>query len=64
TAIRSILAAYPERYGFEKNSIYYDSKASPHNHSLDFFYVPRLLIFHLRRSWSPCYMQIDTGILC
>ncbi|KAL0076671.1 hypothetical protein F4703DRAFT_1743524, partial [Phycomyces blakesleeanus] len=71
--ISLILTAYPERYKFQKNSIYYDSKASPHNHFLAFFRMAQLLehlgrasfnCFPLRRSWSPGYMQIDTRILC
>ncbi|KAL0074265.1 hypothetical protein J3Q64DRAFT_1647836, partial [Phycomyces blakesleeanus] len=68
-----ILTACPERYWFRKNSIYYNFKPSPHNHFLALFCIAQLLeqlgyksinCFSLRRSWSPCYMQIDTRILC
>ncbi|KAL0074976.1 hypothetical protein J3Q64DRAFT_1610756, partial [Phycomyces blakesleeanus] len=54
---------------FQKDSIYYDSKDSPHSHFLAFFRMAQLLehperrsfnCFPLRRSWPPGYMQIDT----
>ncbi|KAI8053393.1 hypothetical protein BDF22DRAFT_644463, partial [Syncephalis plumigaleata] len=67
-----VLKAYPERYRFEK-SIYYDCVARPVKHFKAFLELARLFrklglkgfnCFPLRRSYSPCYVHIDTKILC
>ncbi|KAL0075190.1 hypothetical protein J3Q64DRAFT_1645575 [Phycomyces blakesleeanus] len=72
TFIKQILTVYPEKYMFQKSFIYYDSKASSHNHFLEFFCIAQLLehlghgsfyCLPLRRSWSPRYMQVYARIL-
>ena len=73
TAIKPILNAYPEDYEFEKDSLYYDVKANQCQHFYAFYQLALLCekikiksfnCFPLRRSWIPCYITIDTKILC
>ncbi|KAI8052311.1 hypothetical protein BDF22DRAFT_620765, partial [Syncephalis plumigaleata] len=68
-----VLSAYPEGYEFEKDSIYYDCKANPAMHFKAFYKLDLLFedlklkafeCFPLRRSFSPCYIHIDTEIVC
>ncbi|KAI8050517.1 hypothetical protein BDF22DRAFT_606655, partial [Syncephalis plumigaleata] len=65
---KNVLSAYPDGYTFEKN-IYYDCVARPVKHFKAFFELARLFpriglkpfnCFPLRRSFSPCYIHIDT----
>ncbi|KAI8055709.1 hypothetical protein BDF22DRAFT_617894 [Syncephalis plumigaleata] len=69
---KNVLSAYPDGYTFEKN-IYYDCVARPVKHFKAFFELAHLFpriglkpfnCFPLRRSFSPCYIHIDTVILC
>ncbi|KAI8050430.1 hypothetical protein BDF22DRAFT_599219, partial [Syncephalis plumigaleata] len=68
-----VLKAYPEGYKFEKDSIYYDCVAAPAMHLKAFYKLACLFealglkafeCFPMRRSFSPCYIHIDTTILC
>ncbi|KAI9323743.1 hypothetical protein BX666DRAFT_1845540, partial [Dichotomocladium elegans] len=60
-------------YRFQKDNIYYGSKFRPASHMEAFYQLaclfqhlelPALNCFPLRRRWSPCYMFIDSNILC
>ncbi|KAI8055082.1 hypothetical protein BDF22DRAFT_618667, partial [Syncephalis plumigaleata] len=68
-----VLSAYPDGYEFGENGRYYDCVARPVKHFKAFFKLARLFkdldlkgfnCFPLRRSFSPCYIHIDTVILC
>ncbi|KAI8054313.1 hypothetical protein BDF22DRAFT_775088 [Syncephalis plumigaleata] len=68
-----VLKAYPDNYEFEKDHIYYDCKANPAMHFKAFYKLALLFealglkafeCFPMRRSFSPCYIHIDTVILC
>ncbi|KAI8047867.1 hypothetical protein BDF22DRAFT_462002 [Syncephalis plumigaleata] len=70
---KDVLDAYTEGYDFGENGLYYDCKANPVKHFKAFFKLARLFddlelkpfnCFPLRRSFSPCYVHIDTVILC
>lgn len=72
-SIKSVFDSYPINYKFSSNSIYYDSKAKPENHINAYYKLARISqykfskcfqCFPLRTTWIPCYMQIDTFILC
>ncbi|ORE13294.1 hypothetical protein BCV71DRAFT_189483, partial [Rhizopus microsporus] len=58
---------------FGQQGLYYDVKRNPVNHFKAFYQLSRLFerlclpiinCFPLRRSWSPCYVTIDSKILC
>ncbi|KAI9311436.1 hypothetical protein BX666DRAFT_1839544, partial [Dichotomocladium elegans] len=68
-----VLNSYPRNYQFQHESIYYDARARPDKTFNAFFQLAHICeengirgsnCFTLRRSWSPCYMEIDTKILC
>ncbi|KAI8053376.1 hypothetical protein BDF22DRAFT_743303 [Syncephalis plumigaleata] len=70
---KNVLNAYDKRYDFGKNGLYYDCKENPVKHFKAFFELARVFprirlkafnCFPLRRSFSPCYVHIDTVILC
>ncbi|KAI9314807.1 hypothetical protein BX666DRAFT_2157805 [Dichotomocladium elegans] len=72
-ALLSVLTSYPEGYRFQKDNIYYDSKSRPANHMKAFYQLaclfqrlelPAFNCFSLRLRWSPCYMFIDSKMLC
>ncbi|KAI8388006.1 uncharacterized protein BYT42DRAFT_484421, partial [Radiomyces spectabilis] len=63
------LDAYDRDYRFGEDNIYYDVKVHLDNHFEAFNQLIRLFsplgqrffnCFHLRRSWSPCYVQIES----
>ncbi|KAI9319739.1 hypothetical protein BX666DRAFT_1812039, partial [Dichotomocladium elegans] len=67
--LQPVLNAYPGNHQFQHQSIYYDAKADPVKHFNAFLQLARVCqqngirgfnCFPLRRSWSPCYMEIDT----
>ncbi|KAI8056096.1 hypothetical protein BDF22DRAFT_324147 [Syncephalis plumigaleata] len=70
---KGVLNAYGKDYKFGTNGIYYDCKQHPVKHFKAFLELARLFkkldlkpfnCFPLRRSFSPCYVHIDTVILC
>ncbi|KAI8388620.1 uncharacterized protein BYT42DRAFT_611641 [Radiomyces spectabilis] len=72
-ALRPVLDAYDRDYWLGEGNIYYDVKIRPNNHFEAFYQLDRLFsllgqrsfnCIPLWRSWSPCYVQIDSKILC
>ncbi|ORE01969.1 hypothetical protein BCV72DRAFT_309569 [Rhizopus microsporus var. microsporus] len=71
--LRPVFDAYDRGYNFGEQGLYYDIKHNPVNHFKAFYQLFRLFVFlglpvfncfSLGRSWSPCYVTIDSKILC
>ncbi|KAG1470226.1 hypothetical protein G6F56_002805 [Rhizopus delemar] len=71
--LQYVLTSYPPTYRFLKENIYYDVKARTVDHVKAFYRLAQLFsvlnipvfnCFPLRRSLSPCYVTINTKILC
>ncbi|KAG1440412.1 hypothetical protein G6F56_011938 [Rhizopus delemar] len=71
--LQYVLTSYPPTYRFFKESIYYDMKARTVDRMKAFYRLAQLFsvlnipvfnCFLLRRSLSPCYITIDTKVLC
>ncbi|KAG1206400.1 hypothetical protein G6F68_008761 [Rhizopus microsporus] len=71
--LQPVFDAYDRGYNFGQQGLYYDVKRNPVNHFKAFYQLSRLFehlglpvfnCFPLRRSWSPCYVTIDSKILC
>ncbi|PHZ17987.1 uncharacterized protein RHIMIDRAFT_14714 [Rhizopus microsporus ATCC 52813] len=72
-ALQPVFDTYNEGYSFGQQGLYYDIKRNLVNHLKAFYQLSRLFehlglpvfnCFPLRRSWSPCYVTIDSKILC
>ncbi|KAG1433923.1 hypothetical protein G6F57_021850 [Rhizopus arrhizus] len=71
--LQPVFDAYDRGYNFGQQGLYYDVKRNPVNHFKAFYQLSRLFVrlglpvfncFPLRHSWSPCYVTIDSKILC
>ena len=71
--LQPVFDAYDRGYNFGQQGLYYDVKRNPVNHFKAFYQLSRLFehlglpvfnCFPLRRSWSPCYVIIDSKTLC
>ncbi|CEG82411.1 hypothetical protein RMATCC62417_16485 [Rhizopus microsporus] len=71
--LRPVFDAYDRGYNFGERGFYYGVKRNPVNHFKAFYQLSRLFVllglpvlncFPIRRSWPPCYVTIDSKILC
>ncbi|CEP08624.1 hypothetical protein [Parasitella parasitica] len=70
--LRPLLASYPSNYKLQNDSIYYDVKARPERYFKTFLHLAKILggitargfsCLHLKTSWIPSYVTIDSKIL-
>ncbi|CEG75083.1 hypothetical protein RMATCC62417_10189 [Rhizopus microsporus] len=71
--LQPVFDAYDEGYNFGEWGLCYDVKRNHVNHFKIFYQLscllkhlglPVFICFPLRRSWSPCYVTIDSKIFC